>query len=81
MPPVIDTPNDDHVAAHTLERARPQARGARPRFWRALAHGITTYLPPTPRARHAPSCRPFEAPMDRLAQEYVSLSLLALAII
>jgi len=84
MPPVIDTPNDDHVEAHALERARPQARGARPRFWRSLAHGITTYLTPTPRARYAPSCRPcrpFETPMDRFAQEYVSLSLLALAII
>jgi hypothetical protein len=84
MPPVIDLPNYDHVEAHTLERARPQARGARPGFWHSLAHGITTYLTPTPRARHAPSGstrRPFEPPIDRLVQEYPSLSILALAMI
>jgi hypothetical protein len=84
MPPVIDTPNDDHIAAHTLERERLQARGARPRFWRSLAHGITTYLTPTPRKRHAPACSTchrFETPMDRLVREYSALSLLALAII
>ena len=84
MPPAIDTPNDDHVEAHTLESERPQVRRACPGFWRSLARGITTYLTPTPRERHAPLCRPccpFETPMDRLAQEYSSLSLLALAII
>ena len=84
MPPVIDTPNDDHIDAHILQSEQPQARGARPGFWRSLAHGITTYLTPTPRERHAPvcsTCRPFEAPMDRLVQESPSLSLLALAII
>ena len=42
MPPVIDTPNDDHVEAHTLQRARPQARGARPGCWRSLVHGVAT---------------------------------------
>ena len=81
MPPVIDTPNDDQVDAHTLESERPQAREAPPGFWRSLAHGITTSLTPTPRERHAPVCRPFEPPMDRLVQESSSLSLLALAII
>src|SRR5713101_4052864 len=84
MPPVIDTPNVDHVDAPTLARERPQARGARPGFWRSLAHGIITYMTPTPRERHAPvcsTCRPFEAPMDRLVQESSTLSLLALAII
>jgi len=84
MPPVIDTTNDDQVEAYTFERERPQARGARPGFWRSLAQGITTYLTPTPRERHTPSCstyHPFEAPMDRLVQESSSLSLLALAII
>ena len=84
MSPVIDTLNDDHVEAHTLERARPQARGARPGCWRSLVHGVATYLTPTPHARHAPSssmCRPFETPMDRLVRESASLSLLALAII
>jgi len=84
MPPVIDTPNDDYVEAPTRDRERPQARGARPGFWCSLAHGITTSLTPTPRARHAPSCSTcssFETPMDRLVREYSSLSLLALAII
>ena len=84
MPPAIDTPNDDHVEAHTLARERPQARGAHPGFWRSLAHGITTSLTPTPPVRHAPSgstCRPFETPIDRIVQDYPSLSLLALAII
>ena len=84
MLPVIDTPNDNQVEAHLRESQGSQARGARPGFWRSLAHGIATYLTPTPHARHAPSssmCRPFEAPMDRLAQEDASLSLLALAII
>jgi hypothetical protein len=81
MPSVIDTPNDDQVDAHTLQSERPRTRGARPGFWRSLAHGITTSLTPTPRERHTPSCRPFEAPMDRLVREDSSLSLLALAII
>ena len=84
MPPVIDTPHDDHVEAHTHASARPQARRARPRFWRSLAHGITTSLTPTPPGRHAPSGRPgrpFETPIDRIVQDYPSLSLLALAII
>src|SRR5215467_2847435 len=84
MPPMINTTDDDQVEAHLLKRERPQAQRARPRFWCALAHRISTYLTPIPRERHAPSCstyRPFEAPMDRLVQEYASLSLLALAII
>ena len=84
MLPVIDTPNDDHVDAHTLERARPQARRTRPGFWRSLTHGLTTYLTPTPRERHVlheGMCRPFETPMDRLVRESSSLSLLALTII
>jgi hypothetical protein len=84
MPPVIDTPNYDHVEAYTLDREWPQARGARPGLWRSLAYGISTYLTPMPPARPAPSCstcHPFETPMDRLVQEYPSLSLLALAII
>ena len=84
MPPVIDTPNYDHVEAHTLESERPQARGARPGFWRSLAHGITMSLTPMPREWPVPLCsvrRPFETPMDRLVRESSSLSLLALAII
>jgi hypothetical protein len=84
MPPVIDTLNDDHVDAHTLARARPQARGARPGFWRSLTHGITLSLTPTPCEWPESVCsvrRPFETPMDRLVQEHPSLSLLALAIL
>jgi hypothetical protein len=81
MPPVIDTPNDDHLEAHTLASEWPHAREARPGFWRSLIHGMTIYLMPMPYGRHAPSCRPFEPPMDRLVQEYSSLSLLALAIL
>ena len=84
MPPVIDTPNDGHIDAHTLKSECPQARGARPRFWRSLARAITTHLTPTPRERHAPfssTSRPFQPPMDRLVQEDSSLSVLALAII
>ena len=84
MPPVRDTRNDDHVEAHTRENQRPQARRARPGFWRSLARGITTHLTPTPREWHAPlrsTPRPFELPMDRLIQEDPSLSVLALAII
>ena len=84
MPPVRDTRNDAHVEAHTRENQRPQARRARPEFWRSLAHAITTHLTPTPRERHAPlrsMSRPFELPMDRLIHEDASLSILALAII
>lgn len=84
MIPVIDSPNDAHVEAPLLTRARPQARGARPGFWRSLARGIPSSLTPTLRMQHAPAgrpCRPFEPPMDRFVQEYPSLSLLALAIL
>jgi hypothetical protein len=89
MPAVIETHEleIEYVETHdltieTLER--PQPRGVRPGFWRTLAHGITTYLTPTPRERHAPVCgvrRPFETPMDRLVREHPSLATYALAII
>ena len=86
MPAVIDTPEleIEYVETHDLTIEMPQTRRARSGFWRSLARGIATYLTSTPREWHAPSCsahRPFEAPMDRLAQESSSLSLLALAII
>ena len=81
MQPVIDSPNNVSIDAPPLESARPQSWGARPRVWRALLHGITTYLTPTSRAQHAPVCPLFEFPMDRLVQEHASLSLLALAIV
>jgi hypothetical protein len=86
MPVVIDTPEleIEHVVTHDLTIEMPQTRRARPGFWRSLAHGITTYLTPTPREWHAPSCRarrPFESPLDQLVREYPSLSVYALAIV
>jgi hypothetical protein len=85
MPSVMDTPTLlEHVETDNLPIERPQARGARPRSWRALAHGIATYLTHTLRERHAPwyrARRPFETPMDLLVREYPSLSVYALAII
>ena len=89
MPAVIETHelDIDYVETHELTietRERPPARQTRPGFWRMLAHGIATYLPPTPRERHTPVCpvsRPFETPMDRLVREHPSLAPYALAII
>ena len=85
MPSVLDAPElIEYIETHELTIERPQPRRTRPGFWRTLAHGITTYLTPTPHEWHAPSCRvsrPFEAPMDRFAREYPSLSVYALAII
>ena len=84
MPPVIHTPNDDHVEAPTRENQQAQARRSRPGFWHSLAREITTHLTPTPRERHAPvrsMSRPFELPMDRLIQQDAYLSILVLAII
>jgi hypothetical protein len=85
MPTVLETPTIlEHVATDSLPIERPQTRGTRPGFWRALAHGVTTYLTHTWRERQAPSYRthgPFETPMDLLVREYPSLSVYALAII
>jgi hypothetical protein len=87
MPAVVDTPELMEIAqieTHDLTREQPPARTARPGFWRTLAHGITTHLTPPPRERYAPVYRvprPFETPMDRLAQEYPSVSVYALALI
>ena len=88
MPSVMDAPElVDYVETHdltieTVERREPHRD--RPGFWRTLAHGITTYLTPIRRERHAPSClvnRPFEVPMDRFIREYPSLAPYALAMI
>jgi hypothetical protein len=85
MPSVMDAPElVEYVEIHdltieTLER--PQPRGARPGFWRTLAHKITTHLRPTPRRRHAPSCstpRPVETPTDLLARQYPALYIRAI---
>ena len=85
MPAVIDTPERrEYVENLDLNIERSQTHQAPPGFWRTLAHGITTYLIPTPREWHGPSChgrRPFETPMDRLARESPSLALYALALI
>ena len=87
MPAVVDTPELMEIAqieTHDLTREQPPARTARPGFWRTLAHGITTYLTPTPYERHAPGSfarRPFESPMDRLVRENPFLAAYALAII
>ena len=89
MPSVMDAPDleIECVEIHdlTIEPiARQEPRGVRPGFWRTLVHGITAYLTPTPRERHAPVCsvrRPFETPMDRLVREHPSLATFALAII
>ena len=86
MPAVIGTPEleIEYVEIRDLTIERPQPRGARPGFWRMLAHGITTYLTLMPRERHAPPCsapHPFETSMDRLVREDPSLSIYALALI
>jgi hypothetical protein len=86
MPAVIDTSELEIAYVETLDLTieRPQPYPERPGFWRMLAHTITQYLTPAPHDRHAPSCsahRPFEAPMDRLAREYPSISVYALALI
>jgi hypothetical protein len=86
MSAVIDTPEleIEHVETHDLTIERPQTRRARPGVWRSLAHGIATYLIPTPREGQVPSCgtpRPGETPLDRLVQEHPSLAVYALAIV
>ena len=84
MPAIIDTPEYiDDVEMPALLAERLQAHGARPGFWRTLAHGISKHLTPMPHERQAPACsprRPFEAPMDRFAREYPSLSMYALSL-
>ena len=90
MPTVIDTPDliehSEHVETHDLTietRERPQARPARPGFWRTLVHRISTSLTPTPWERHVPVCRayrPCEGAMDQMAREYPWLSVYALAV-
>ena len=83
MPAVIDTPECiDYVESPTLLEERSQLRGARLGFWRTCAHVITKHLTHMPHERQALLCsvrRPFEAPMDRLAREHPSLSILALS--
>jgi hypothetical protein len=85
MPTVLDTPTVlEHIETDNLPIERPPVRGARPGFWRTLAHGVMTYLTYTPRGRYAPAYRAprsFETPMDRLVREYPSISVHALAII
>jgi hypothetical protein len=85
----MDAPEREIVYVETYDLtietiARPEPCGVHPGFWHTLVHGITAYLTPTPRERHAPLCsvrRPFEIPMDRLVREHPSLATYALAII
>jgi hypothetical protein len=87
MSTVLETPEVfEHVEVETdnLPIERPTVSGARPGFWRTLAHRVTAYLPHTSRARYAPSyCapRPCETPMDQLIREHPALSAHALAIV
>ena len=88
MPSVMDAPERvKYVETHdlTIETIeQPQPRRAHPGFWRTLAHKLTTHLRPTPRQRHAPSCRvprPFETPADMLARQYPNLYIRAFCVI
>ena len=79
MPSVMDAPEvNEYIETHdfTIERELLQPRQPRPGFWHTLAHKVATHLRPTPRKRHAPSCRvprPFETPADMLARQYPNL--------
>ena len=82
-PECIEDVETHELTAHELTIERSQPRRAHPGFWRTLARWITKQLTPMPYERHAPSCsrhRPFEAPMDRFALGYPSISILALSI-
>ena len=85
MPSVRATPElITHVEMPASLTEQPQAREARPGFWRTLVHRITMHLPHTPRERQTAAYsvpRPFETPMDRLVREHPALSISALAII
>jgi hypothetical protein len=80
MPSAIDTPElvtsveTYDLRIETLER-RERSR-VRPGLWRTLVQRLMTSLTPSQRERHAPS---FETSLDRLVQEYPSLSLYAFA--
>jgi hypothetical protein len=61
----------------TIEpRARHARSRTRPGLWRTLVQRIVTSLTPRWRECHAPA---FETSLDRLVQEYPSLSLYAFA--
>ena len=86
MPALLDTHaliDLEDVETYDLPIDRPRTRSARPRFWRALAHRITTSLASRRRKRDVSVCpahRPYDAPMDRFIRENPSLSLHALAV-
>jgi hypothetical protein len=89
MPVLLDTPERidsayvTSVDLHQRTIERPATRKAKASIWRTLVSRLTAYLSPTPSKQHTPSSlvpRPFEAPMDRIAREYPSLSAHALAI-
>jgi hypothetical protein len=61
----------------TIEPRERRERGcARPGLWRTLMQRLMTSLTPARRECHAPA---FETSLDRLVQEYPSLSLYAFA--
>ena len=84
MPSVLDTPT--HIASvetPNLSAARSQARHAPLECLQTLMHRVARPMIHPPRAKQAPSGevhRPFETSMDRLAREYPSLSVYALAL-
>ena len=84
MPSVLDTPERiESVETPHLPAARSQARHAPLACLWTLAHGMARPMIHLSRARQTPSGeahRPFETSMDRLAREYPSLSVYALAL-
>jgi len=89
MPTVIDTPelieHIEHVETHDLTietREQPQARSARPGFWRTLVQYVTRHrartLHGTP-SSYRVSLHPIEPPADLLARHYPTLYIQAFA--
>lgn len=80
MPSVIETPERvPSVGIYDLMRETLEQRESgrtRPGWWRMLVQRMVTSLTPAQRERHAPL---FETSLDRLVQEYPSLSLYAFA--
>ena len=75
MPSAIDTPERvTSVGIYDLMRETLEQRESgrtRPGWWRTLVQRLMTSLTPAQRERHVMS---FETSLDRLVQEYPSLS-------
>ena len=82
MPSVLDTPElvtSVDTSDLTSEPLARHARGrTRPGLWRTLVQRLITSLTPSQHEQRAPS---IETSLDRLVQEYPSLSLYAFACI